>query len=83
MEKLTKEQIFLQFPDSWVLIGNPILESPKISAPLKDKLLSGIVLYASKDKREVAYKAASVKGDCTFTVCIYTGQINRKRYYLL
>lgn len=83
MEVLTKEQILSMFPNSWVLIGNPILENPKVSAPLREKLLSGIVLFASKDKRELAYKAASVKKEGQYTVCIYTGKINRKRYYLL
>lgn len=83
MHILTKEQILLKFPDSWVLIGNPVLETPEVSAPLLDKLSSGIVLFASKDKREVAYKAASVKSAGQYTVCIYTGKINRKRYYLL
>ena len=83
MEILNKEQIWQQYPDAWVLIGNPQLDDTKNNATLKDKLMTGIVLFASKDKREVAYQSANVRKSVSFTICLYTGITNKKRYFLL
>ncbi len=47
MEILRIEQIEKQFPNEWVLIGNPIIQDTKI--------LKGEVLFHSKDKKEVCY----------------------------
>ena len=75
MEILTIDQIKLQYPDQWVLVGNPELDDPNTLGSVVSKLLRGIVLYASKDKRELAYKAKEVKSDVSRTACIYTGQL--------
>ena len=42
---LTIAEIKAQYPDQWVLVGNPIIKDTK--------LLNGIVLYHSKDKKEI------------------------------
>ena len=42
---LTIAEIKAQYPDEWVLVGNPIIKDTK--------LLNGIVLYHSKDKKEI------------------------------
>ena len=47
MTTLSIEQIKEQFPDEWVLLGNPETFGAKV--------LSGIVVFHSKDKREIAY----------------------------
>jgi hypothetical protein len=79
VEILTIDQIKLQYPDQWVLVGNPELDDPNTLGSVVSKLLRGIVLYASKDKRELAYKAKEVKGDVSRTACIYTGQLPARR----
>ena len=37
------------YPDEWILLGNPEMDEQK------QKILSGIVVYHSPDKREVCY----------------------------
>ena len=44
---LTIDEIKAQYPDQWVLVGNPVIKDTK--------LLNGIVLFHSKDKKEVCY----------------------------
>ena len=43
------DDIKKSFPDEWILLGNPEENEREM------KILSGIVLYHSPDKREVAY----------------------------
>lgn len=83
MEVLTMEQIISKYPEQWVLIGDPILNDPDVLGSIISKLQSGKVLFASKDKREVAYKAKEVKGGILHTACIYTGNIPQNRIFLL
>ena len=44
MEILTIKQIKAAYPDEWVLIGNPTIQHTKV--------LNGIVLFHSKDKKK-------------------------------
>jgi len=37
------------YPDEWVLLGNPVSDE-------YDRTISGVVLYHSRDKRELAYR---------------------------
>jgi len=37
------------YPDEWILLGNPEMDE------YRQDILSGVVLYHSRDKREVAY----------------------------
>ena len=80
---MTIDQIRATYPDQWVLIGEPELNEPAINGSMVSKLASGIVLYASKDKRELGYKAAEFRKDVTFTTCIYTGEIPKNKLFLL
>jgi hypothetical protein len=41
------DEIKLQYPDEWILLGNPAID--------RTKVMAGIVLYHSKDKKEVCY----------------------------
>jgi len=43
------EEIKASYPDEWILLGNPVMEEHRAD------ILSGIVLYHSRDKREVSY----------------------------
>lgn len=83
MQYSTIDQIRQDYPDQWVLIGSPELSEPTINGSMVSKLIRGIVLYASKDKRELAYKADEVRQGIEFTACIYTGEIPKNRSFLL
>jgi hypothetical protein len=41
--------IKIRFPDEWVLLGNPEIDEKN------QRILSGILLYHSPDKKEVCY----------------------------
>jgi hypothetical protein len=83
METLTINQIKSKYPNQWILIGNPELSEPEINGSILSKLTQGIVLYASKDKRELAYKAKELKATVKKTACIYTGEISQNKLFLL
>jgi hypothetical protein len=83
MEPLTIEQIRQSYPNQWVLIGSPTLRDPEINGSIISKIISGIVLFASPDKRELAYKSADLKKNDMLTACIYTGILPQKRLFLL
>ena len=40
-------------PEQWVLIGNPLLRNPESNGSIHNRLISGIVILANKDKREL------------------------------
>lgn len=83
MKTLTIAEIRSQYPDQWVLIGDPEIDDPETLGSILDKLVRGVVLYASKDKRELAYKAKDVKVGFESTACIFTGEIPKNRVFLL
>ena len=80
---LSIEDIKSMYPDQWVLIGNPILRNPQSNGAIINRLISGIVLLASKDKRELAYQAKDLVKDYDETACIFTGEIPKNRIFLL
>ncbi len=61
-----------------MLVGNPELTDPSILGSIVSKLVSGVVLLASKDKREIGYRAKDVKSGYDSITCIYTGEIPKK-----
>lgn len=83
MEKLTKEQIISQFPNKWVLVGDPELDSPNKLGSIMSKLLGGFVLLVSEDRREIGYKAKDVRKGFKSVTCVYTGIIPQNRKWLL
>ncbi|TAF73226.1 MAG: hypothetical protein EAZ53_13275 [Bacteroidetes bacterium] len=83
MEILTINQIKAQYPNQWVLVGNPELENPEVNGTIVSKLLKGIVLLASTNKREIGFKAKEVQYKVNKTACIYTGEIPKNRLFLL
>ena len=80
---LTIDEIKSQFPEQWVLIGNPELNDRTTLGSIVSKLVSGVVLLASKDKREIAYKAKELKEGYSTTACIFTGEIPQNRIMIL
>ena len=65
MEKLTIAEIKATYPDEWVLVGNPTIERAKV--------LGGVVLFHSKDKREVCYLGKSSADGYDKITLTYTG----------
>ena len=82
MEILTIEQIRFQYPDEWILVGNPDLGNAPFGTIIK-KLVSGVVLLHSKDKHEVAYKGKEAREGYESVTLIYTGEIPKKRKFWL
>ena len=78
-EPLTIVQIRDAYPEQWVLIGNPVLGDPDKVGSVASKLQSGIVLYHSKDKREIAYKAKELTQGVERFACIFTGEVPKNR----
>lgn len=83
MESMTIEQIKINYPNQWVLIGNPELKNPDSMGSVTSKLISGFVLYANTDKKELAYKASEYRKGYEFYTCIYTGEIPKNRKFWL
>ena len=44
------DDIKKSYPDEWILLGNPVMNEREMA------ILSGVVLYHSPDKRELAYR---------------------------
>jgi len=44
------DDIKKSYPDQWILLGNPVMDE------YRQSILSGVVLYHSHDKRELAYR---------------------------
>lgn len=70
------------YPDQWVLIGNPTLDE-SAEGSIVSKLTSGVVLLASKDKKQIGYMAKDVRKGFDSVTCIYTGEIPQNRKWLL
>ena len=83
MEVLTKNEIKAQYPDQWVLVGNPMLTDPSILGSILSKLLSGVVLLATKDRREIGYRGREVRQGYNSVTIIFTGEIPKNRKWLL
>ena len=83
MENLTIEEIKKQYPNEWVLVGNPKMSKPDLNSSIVSNLLSGFVLCTSKDKKEIGLKAKDFRASYESTVCIFTGEINKNKLYLL
>ncbi len=83
MKALPIEQIKLQYPDEWVLVGNPNLGDKSTVGSIMKRLVSGVVLLHSKDKREVAYKGYEARKGYKSVTLIFTGDVPKKRKFWL
>ena len=77
------EDIKNMYPEQWVLIGNPLLRNPASNGSIHNRLISGVVILANKDKRELAYQAKDMVNNYDETLCIFTGEIPKNRIFLL
>ena len=82
-EVLAFDVIKKLYPNEWVLLGNPDMKDPELNEAIVHKVVSGVVLYHSKDKREIGYRAQEVKQGFEHFVCVFTGEIPRNRRFWL
>jgi hypothetical protein len=83
MEVQTLAQMKARYPDEWVLVGSPDLGGEKALGTIINKLVSGNVLYHTKDKHEVAYNGKEPRKGYENLTLIYTGEIPKKRKFWL
>ena len=83
METISISEIRTNFPNHWVLLGNPVLKNPTINGSVLSKLVSGIVLFASENKIDLISKANDFRDQVSTTACVYTGEIPKNRLFLL
>jgi hypothetical protein len=58
------------YPDEWVLLGNPEINSTKV--------LGGIVLFHSKDKKEVCYLGRDKTNGYNTVTITYAGDMKKR-----
>lgn len=68
MKALTINEIKAQYPDEWVLVGNPKMDSEELH------ILSGLPALHSKDKKEVCYLGAEIVKKFDTYMIVYTGE---------
>ena len=83
MTTLTIAEIKAQYPDQWVLVGNPQMREDNFVGAVIEMLLSGIPIYHTKDKREIAYKIKELRKGFENTACIFTGEMPKNRKFWL
>jgi len=59
------------YPNEWVLLGNPEMKNTSV--------LGGIVLYHSKDKKEVSYFGREKTADFSTVTIAYAGELKPNR----
>ena len=82
VETLTMAQIKAAYPDKWLLVGNPDLGDPRMGGSIAKRLITGIVLYHSKDKYGLANNAKFVTPGYRVTI-IFTGEMPKNRKFWL
>jgi hypothetical protein len=75
MEPISLNEMKARFPDEWLLVGNADFGGEEAVGTIMRRLVSGIVLYHSKDKLEVACKGWEARKGFTHCTLIYTGEI--------
>ena len=68
---LNIDEIKKQFPDEWVLLGNPVINNTKV--------LSGIPIYHAKDKREIALNRPEWWNIYESATTVFTGEFPKNR----
>ena len=59
------------YPDEWVLLGNPEMENTTV--------LGGVVLYHSKDKKEVCYIGRDKTANFSTVTIAFAGDLKQHR----
>jgi hypothetical protein len=74
-EAMPFDEIKAQYPDEWVLLGNPVIDNTEV--------VSGIVLMHGKDKREIAYLGREMVKEYATYALRYTGEFPKGRKFWL
>ena len=77
------DDIKKMYPNEWVLIGNPILDETPVLKSVVNKIQGGVILFHSKDKREIGYNAKAVKQGYDTFACVFTGELPKNRRFWL
>ncbi len=59
------------YPDEWILLGDPKMKNTSV--------LGGVVLYHSKDKKEVCYIGRDKTGDFSTVTIAFAGDLKQHR----
>ena len=59
------------YPDEWILLGNPEIKNTTV--------LGGVVLYHSKDKKEVCYIGRDKTANYNTVTIAYAGNLKHHR----
>ncbi len=65
------EKIKQMYPEEWVLLGNPEMKNTTV--------LGGIVLYHSKDKKEVCYIGRDKTQNLSKVTIAFAGDLKQNR----
>ncbi len=65
------EELRKRYPDEWVLLGDPEIQNTSV--------LGGVVLYHSKDKKEVCYIGRDKTAGYSTVTIAYAGDLNQNR----
>lgn len=65
------EELKKKYPNEWVLIGNPEMKNTAV--------LGGIVLYHSKDKKEVCYIGRDKTAEFDTVTIAFAGDLKQHR----
>ena len=65
------DKIKQMYPDEWVLLGNPKMKNTTV--------LGGVVLYHSKDKKEVCYIGRDKTHDFSRVTIAFAGNLKQNR----
>jgi hypothetical protein len=68
---LSFDEVKQLYPNEWVLLGNPKIENTSI--------LGGVVVYHSKDKKEVCYIGRDKTADFAKVTIAFAGDIHQHR----
>ncbi|TSA50397.1 MAG: hypothetical protein D4R43_02285 [Sphingobacteriales bacterium] len=68
---VTFEQAKKLFPDEWILFGNPEMKNTDVK--------SGVIVYHSKDKKEVCYIGKDKTAEFETVTIAFTGNIKQHR----
>ena len=75
MQTNTIDQIKALYPDEWVLLADPQLVGVAVAG--------GVVIYHSKDKREIARNAPNWRIDFQSATTVFTGNQPKNRKFWL
>jgi len=65
------EELKKQYPNEWVLLGNPEMNNTSV--------LGGVVLFHSKDKKEVCYIGRDKTADFSTVTIAFAGELKQQR----